>query len=350
MANVEKEYVKLPGRGIRREGLISSGRVFTTLWLGKDHLLYIENSGGYSEEYKRFYYRDIQALVLRKTQNGFILNLVMGSFFAILALCGLAVGDAVGRITLFFIAGIFGLILLLNSLFGPTCVCNIKTAVQTEELSSLRRLRRANKVLNLLRSRITQAQGDLSLESLRAGLQSNTGVSDPALPPVISPSSPAIPPPPRVEFSANANYHGGAHMALFYLLMFDGLQSCVYLARQFDFLRTLNALVNVAELILIIIALARQRHSPLNQKLQRLTWVTLWVYGGNLAISIFYTFILSLAKTGFSLAQRSPWDDIGLAILAITSTVIALGLGVMGTLALRDFRSQPPASTAAETV
>jgi hypothetical protein len=58
--------------------------------------------------------------------------------------------------------------LVANLLLGPTCVCHLKTAVQTEELPSLRRLRRARKVLARLRPLIVAAQGELTLGEIAA--------------------------------------------------------------------------------------------------------------------------------------------------------------------------------------
>jgi hypothetical protein len=58
--------------------------------------------------------------------------------------------------------------LAANTLMGPTCVCHLKTAVQTEELTPLRRLRRARKVLARVRPLIVAAQGELTPEEIAA--------------------------------------------------------------------------------------------------------------------------------------------------------------------------------------
>ncbi|HZR47537.1 MAG TPA: hypothetical protein VFA47_12570, partial [Candidatus Manganitrophaceae bacterium] len=69
MAEKEKEYRRLPGRGIKRGGFLALTAIRATLWEGKDHLLCLYRTG-YTEEYKRFYYRDIQAFITRKTARG----------------------------------------------------------------------------------------------------------------------------------------------------------------------------------------------------------------------------------------------------------------------------------------
>ena len=173
MASTNRPYRRLPGTGYRRTvpgwaivllffvigifALLFRGRRIQ-LWQGEEHLLLVKWDG-YREYYKRFDYRDIQALVVRKTPDGTIVNTVLLVVFCLFAGLALAVSDVGGRITLLFLAGIFGMLALVNALYGPTCRCALRTAVQTEELPSLDRLRRAREVFNRLRPLIENAQG-----------------------------------------------------------------------------------------------------------------------------------------------------------------------------------------------
>jgi hypothetical protein len=167
MAAKPKEYRRLPGSGQRKQGLVAFVSIRSRLWLGKDHILAID-SMRFSEDYKRFYFRDIQAVIIRKTHSGRIQNLVFG----VLALPPLgfcfAQSDRGGVIACLVIAGVFLACLLLNLLFGPTCHCDLQTAVQTERLPSLGRLWRARKVLARLRPLIAEAQGQLTREEIPA--------------------------------------------------------------------------------------------------------------------------------------------------------------------------------------
>ena len=61
MAKDEKDYVKLPGRAFFLFGA-------KRLWQGPDHLLWVESLMG-QEHYRRFYYKDIQAVVLQRTKT-----------------------------------------------------------------------------------------------------------------------------------------------------------------------------------------------------------------------------------------------------------------------------------------
>jgi len=57
--------------------------------------------------------------------------------------------------------------LYLNFVFGPGCICHVRTAVQTEELSPLKRFRATRKVIERLKPNIEKAQGPLAPELLR---------------------------------------------------------------------------------------------------------------------------------------------------------------------------------------
>jgi hypothetical protein len=68
-----KLYQRLPGTRI-----ISAG-TRTSLWLAPDHLLALERTVG-SERYRRFYLRDIEAVIVRRTSRRAILNIVFFAF------------------------------------------------------------------------------------------------------------------------------------------------------------------------------------------------------------------------------------------------------------------------------
>jgi len=65
----------------------------------------------------------------------------------------------------------FALPLAINNALGPTTIGYLRTAVQTEELPSLSRLRRVRRVLARLRPLITQAQGQLAPEEISARMR-----------------------------------------------------------------------------------------------------------------------------------------------------------------------------------
>ena len=182
MARSQKAYRRLPGR---KAGFLS----YCRLWLGTDHLL-LARTTGFSEEYKRFYFRDIQAVVTRRTERREILSVILA--FTAIVFGVMSVFSPSGWWAFFFVlTGTVLFALLMNWLRGPTCVCHLRTAVQTEELSPLKRLRTTRKVIERLKPKIQEAQGPLAPELLR-----------PKPPVVAAPSETATPP---VSQQASAN-------------------------------------------------------------------------------------------------------------------------------------------------
>jgi hypothetical protein len=192
----ENEYQRLT-RARSRTTFISR----SSLWLGKDHLLCVDSSG-YTETYKRFYFRDIQAVILMASKRRAIWNWVLGPLTAILLVLLLGSlpytgstgpNSNLGEIVFFaFLGFVFAVPLLINNLLGPSCVCHLRTAVQTEELSSLNRLRRARKLLNRIRPLIAAAQGELSPGEIPARLRAAVGSADGT---TMTPAVSAAPPP-----------------------------------------------------------------------------------------------------------------------------------------------------------
>jgi hypothetical protein len=162
----EKEYRRLTrSRSRTAFSIVSTSRA--SLWVGKDHLLCIDTNG-YTETYKRFYFRDIQAVILRKTVEWHIisgiLSLIVGGF-ALIALLG---GNAVVAWIFGIIAGLFGLVLTFNIFSGPTCSFHMRTAVQVEHFPSISRVKVARRMMARLRPLIANAQGQLAPEEIPA--------------------------------------------------------------------------------------------------------------------------------------------------------------------------------------
>lgn len=190
----EREYQKLAGARRRRNGFFTAFASRSSLWLGKDHLLCVDSTG-YTEEYKRFYFGDIQTISLVGTKRRVIWNWVL-VFPTVLCLAWfLSVWSASGsrelglEITIAALTAFFALPLVVNNLFGPTCNCYLRTAVQTEQLPSLSRVRRARRVLNRIRPLITAAQGELAPGEIAERMRE--AVSSPAASPASSGESTA---------------------------------------------------------------------------------------------------------------------------------------------------------------
>lgn len=200
----EKEYQRLTGARSRSVIAVAS-MSRSSLWLGKDHLLCVDSSG-YSETYKRFYFRDIQAISIMKSKRWVLWNWMLAIPMTLcLALLLTALSSRSywedGIIIVYAIfASLFGVLFLFNNLWGPTCVCHLRTAVQIEELPSLNRLRRAHKALARLRPLIVAVQGELTPEEISSRIRATAGTppeTTPAMAPEAATSPPTTPTPPE---------------------------------------------------------------------------------------------------------------------------------------------------------
>ena len=142
MTTLDNSYVRMPGRGM---ATLQHARLFR----GPDHLLQI-SSTGYSEVYRRFYFRDIQVITIQKTHWGKMWTGIWGFF---VALFGLPSVDMTGTaaVVMGSIAGFFGCFLIGNIVLGPTCACFVRTAIQTERLAPVTRIRTARRFLKRVR-------------------------------------------------------------------------------------------------------------------------------------------------------------------------------------------------------
>ncbi|HEX5398355.1 MAG TPA: hypothetical protein VFY06_04830 [Verrucomicrobiae bacterium] len=181
-----------------RGGFAVVFRSRSSLWLGPDHLLCVETNG-YTETYKRFYFRDIQAISLRETGRRYVWNAIL-----VLPLVGCVVGWVMNLVSANSLAaiivwGIFVTLLVvpfaINNLLGATCASQLRTAVQVENLPSLCRVRQTRKVLAKIRPLIAAAQGgELTPEAVAAQMRDRVLASAEASPAKIVPDDPSLPP------------------------------------------------------------------------------------------------------------------------------------------------------------
>ena len=163
-------YKRLPGRG-------TEVIYYVRLYQGPDHLLQVLSTG-FNETYKRFAYRDIQAITLRKTNMGKVWNGIWGVLFTLFALPASFVNGPVA-VGLGIISAIFLILLGANLALGPTVVAYLQTAVQVEKLPSIRRLRSARSTLSILNPLIASAQAEFQAERLHASTPGNPPAPNP---------------------------------------------------------------------------------------------------------------------------------------------------------------------------
>ena len=185
------KYQKLPGSGSRNRGFaVVACR--NTLWMGDDHLLSVDRTF-FAETYKRFYFRDIQALILQRTWRRGKWNIffsVMLMFFMLVQAYSSFRGPdlPVFSSTMVVVSLIF---LLVNTLRGPTCRLRLRTAVQEEELAACQRLGTARRAMARIVARVTEVQKRPSREEIAA----LAAAAAPPRPAAAAPPSEELPPP-----------------------------------------------------------------------------------------------------------------------------------------------------------
>lgn len=320
-------YQRLPGRRILSLGTRPS------LWLAPEHLLALERTIA-SERYRRFYFRDIEAVTVRRTHRRAALNSV---------LVGLAVLGSVPFLITFFrdpsapevlragliIGGFFLLLALINTLRGATCETRIRTAVQIEPLPTLGRVRLAEKVLLRLKPLIEQAQGAVTADQIAA--------ADWGLTTLRARSGFVAEPVPR-EGAPSAQRHeaGGVHAAFFGTFLIVSAISFWEATAPSKTSSGVDVSFSLCSLFLLIFALRKQASSDLPAGVKRLTWAGVVFFLAGFAAGIAYAFIYVFRHAG-----QQPTDPLffrgepGYAEMQLTFGLMALLIGIAGLVLLK---------------
>jgi hypothetical protein len=185
----QKQYQRLTRPRARAQFAVVY-RTRSALWLGGDHLLLVETNG-FTENYKRFYFRDIQAITVQETHRGQVWNFIRGGILLLSTFVMFFTwpsgaparwngGEFAGEIALATVMVISGVFLLVGLVAGPTCKTYLRTAVQIEELASLCRVRQTRKVVDKIRPLMAAAQGEISGEEVSVRMQETMREQNPA--------------------------------------------------------------------------------------------------------------------------------------------------------------------------
>ncbi|MCD6052748.1 MAG: hypothetical protein K0Q55_4170 [Verrucomicrobia bacterium] len=328
MSTEDVKYVKLPGSGSRESNLVVRGGG-VKLWLGPDHILAVE-SDGYNENYKRFYLKDIQAIAIRRTADGKVINLLLCLPFFFFGLLGVFIDEPVVNGFFLFLAFIFLLFLVINVARGTTCQATLFTAVQAEPLVTLNRLRTARKVLDRLKPLIAEAQGELKAEEMNLEAEAGT----PAAAPTAVVLEPEVP------------YRGKVHWVLAWVAMADVLGTSLVTLISADLSRIYSLLHMGAILILSIIALNKQKNTTLPVGLKRVPVVLL----AGLIVCFIASFVMGMYMAitnpaGVAAMREDPFGAPWQVVLTVLSTSINGIAGIYGVVNFRRYKQalQAPA-------
>lgn len=163
----------MSGRLPDYELLSKGGFGCSSLWLGQDHLLYIEGTGflfPVHERYRRFRYADIKSIAVAKNSVRGVGAVLLGLLVLVSSGCVVSIlssGDdrlAIADVALGLLVAmqIVGMVLLVrHCLRGTGCVSELETRTGPVQPRPLRRLRSARRSLRRLEERM-QGEGAAS--------------------------------------------------------------------------------------------------------------------------------------------------------------------------------------------
>ena len=335
MIRSEKEYIRLPGS-------FFSLRTRARLYMGKDHLLSLLNKG-YTESYKRFYYKDIQAVVTQKTADGTVWNISFAIFTAAWILIALVIDEPVLSFVFGWIpAGVFLVLFIGNLISGPTCVSYIYTAVTKEKLRSLNRLRKTHNVMNTLRPFIDAAQGTLAGDVLNEHVDIMTEKSTAGIKQGMK---------SHKTIQTARYYDGRFHEVLFYVLFLFGLLDFMKFYLNNVAITFLGWVLFLAVGILAIISIVRQHNSIMKKEgwLVGITWATLGYLFVYFNVSYFTIIFASLKNQKMMqhelemikiFSQKLPLDNVYIMIFYSVSIVYAFMTVTLGLILLRRYKHE----------
>ncbi len=256
-------YRRLPGY---RRGLFRSASV----WLGPDHLLSVQ-SMRFHEEYKRFYLRDVQAIVVAdatrfhvSTRSILIAVLWLAAW---LALRDFSVWAGVVLWTAAIV--LIGAWLYVSTACSVTC--RIYTAVSRDEFRSVYRTWTARRFLREVEPRISAAQGVLEGDWPEALETRTVGPPGSVLARPQTPPGSAPPPRLRARTLVSDTFIGS--------LLADAAVHTAFLVYSGTVLQWLGYALNVVEVAAACAIFAQSYRKQIKPAMQRLAIATLVILG-----------------------------------------------------------------------
>lgn len=263
-----------------------------SVWLAEDHFLSVRNMR-FSEEYKRYYYHEIQALQLRPARR-FWCPLWLAVLLILLAVSvpifsvSLKAGGIVCGACFAVLAGYTAYRSLVSC-----CVCHVVTAVSTDEIPAFKTIKTSRKVISQIAQRAALAQGEL-VENWQQVLDENLSNA------------------PVPKNSARAADGGGdgkgvaAAVAALAGTLFDGIITVAQVNRWKvpEWLGMTNALLAVAAAVIMVMLLRSHRYLWLrNISLAAVLFLGLLTYVSYM-VGNFSRAVPGAAGAGLALASR----------------------------------------------
>jgi hypothetical protein len=305
-------YRKLPGR---RRGLFKGA----SLWLGSDHLLSVK-SLRIREEYKRFHFRDVQAIVVARAPRFHVSTPDL--LAALLWLAAYLFAVNLRPHTTWILWSLAAALLLAWVLISArwSCRCRIYTAVSREELPSIDRIWTARKFLDQVTPRIAEVQGALPDGWAESAAALSPGPSAPS----------AIVPPGMDVLHPDARIHTVAADIFVCTLWANALANLLVLRSDTPAASWTQILFGLALLAETVILFVEYHRGLLRRPMQRLAIANLIAVG-----AMYYVrqviFSLSAAVKQPNADLRIPTFYAGDALTRGIGAGVCLILGLVGT-------------------
>ncbi|RJP24322.1 MAG: hypothetical protein C4520_04255 [Candidatus Abyssobacteria bacterium SURF_5] len=308
MKRKQKIYRRLPGNMFTQQRRFLEYSMHS-LWLGADHVLDVR-SRRFTEQYKRFYLKDIQALVISRTAGRRNKNLLLAASWACIFIATaypywiwkspnmkpffLFLGFEAALLLAFLVS------ILLNTFLGPTCKCRLYTAVQAEELPCLGRIRTARKAIAILKPLIESAQASLTETKEEIDVL-------PDQPVLVQASAHALPQDAPAERERETRHEDGqVHILLYGWLLLSAFSDFIEIFHKSISKNFLDMLLFLGLILVLIFAFRRQSHSDLPRSVKSITWLTLAVAVCSFFFGSIYGFIYMIQN--MEAPPRSPLE------------------------------------------
>lgn len=325
MAEIKTTYLRLPGT--------RSPFLNYSLWVAEDHIM-SRCAGPFSETYHRFYFRDIQALVLSRTDHLGLRNRALFGvaifWFFVEVLIGLSMGAGLLAWVLLTVPTAALLVAaLINTLQGPTCLCKVVTRVQTQSLPSLSRRGVAKQVFDALQTAVEHAQHPLSREEALARLLRLAREPRPGGPGAQPAVTTKILRPDKARF----------HEIVFWLLGLDALLSALHIFYADALTNTVASVHFLAVAACAVAGIITQRDTSIPSSLRNVLWVVLgYLVFSFLAVNVVNVMLQLENPQPFGLLIRSGLEEPAVLVLDLFFIVVSGILATAGLAMVYSYR------------
>ncbi len=318
-----------------------------SLWHDENHLLYVK-CYGFSESYRRFFFADIQAIVVQETNADRVAAVLHGSavfFWMVLLPIGFLVSWHPAVLGVSAAAALIaGVCLGVNWRRGPTCATYILTAVQRERIYPLDRTAKATRVIAELRPILNTAQGlppDADHTAEAAPNQATSSRSPMAATPAAARRATLRKRPPRV-------YRSSSHRFLFAALLLNVCACYFRFVVPGPHMLAVAFVVWSAIVASLVWSAATQIGSDLWARIQVLAWLTPAYLSIHAAAAVVFVTFVGIENLDYGLtwsnmvdaATVSPFESPLLLGTLVFAAVCSAALGIFGHLLLNDFGRQ----------